>query len=120
MSFAPTTLLLRAANSTLLQSSVRTFAIPATAGKNHYKVLIAGGGTGGCAVAGRLRKSIKPGDLAVIEPTDVSYSYLPITVATLGCWQFTQLLFKNAAERSIFTTSWSNRQHMFDGKGYFS
>ncbi len=73
MSFAPTTLLLRAANTTLLQSSVRTFAIPATAGKNHYKVLIAGGGTGGCAVAGRLRKSIKPGDLAVIEPTDVSY-----------------------------------------------
>ncbi len=67
MSFAPATLLLRAANSTLLQSSVRTFAIPATAGKNHYKVLIAGGGTGGCAVAGRLRKSIKPGDLAVIE-----------------------------------------------------
>lgn len=50
---------------------IRKLAIPAT-GKTHYRVLMIGGGTAGCAVAARLRDVIPTGAVGVIEPKEVS------------------------------------------------
>lgn len=63
---------LRTFSKLALNQSIRMFARSALAEKNHYKVLIAGGGTGGCAVAGRLGNMLDPVSLAVIEPHEVS------------------------------------------------
>lgn len=40
-------------------------------GMKHYKVLVAGGGTGGLAVGARARRSLGPGQVAVVEPSKV-------------------------------------------------
>ncbi|MCF6148713.1 MAG: NAD(P)/FAD-dependent oxidoreductase [Candidatus Kuenenia sp.] len=45
--------------------------------KDHYQVLIVGGGTGGITVAAQLHKSQKIPDIAVIEPSEKLY-YQPI------------------------------------------
>ncbi len=68
-----------APRTSLFQPSLRYYARPVSEGKNHYKVLVAGGGTGGCAVAGRLRDAVQHGDLAVIEPREVSPKLSPLT-----------------------------------------
>ncbi|KAL5964042.1 Sulfide:quinone oxidoreductase mitochondrial [Taenia solium] len=56
-----------------VEVSVRKIAMPPTNGKNHYQVLIAGGGTGGCAMAARLRKFLPAGAVGVIEPHEHHY-----------------------------------------------
>lgn len=45
---------------------------------NHkYKLLIVGGGSGGCTMAAKFAKRFKKGEIAVIEPTDTHY-YQPM------------------------------------------
>lgn len=41
------------------------------------KVLVVGGGTGGCAVAAKFAKNLKKKDLIVLEPSDYHY-YQPL------------------------------------------
>ncbi|VDN99666.1 unnamed protein product [Rodentolepis nana] len=53
-------------------SSTRNLASLATS-KTHYKVLITGGGTGGCSVAAKLRGVIPNGEIGVIEPEEHHY-----------------------------------------------
>lgn len=45
--------------------------------KNHYEVLIVGGGTGGITVAAQLRRATTPPEVAIIEPSTKHY-YQPI------------------------------------------
>ena len=45
--------------------------------KDHYRVLILGGGTGGITVAAQLRRKMKPYDLAIVEPSTKHY-YQPL------------------------------------------
>ena len=45
--------------------------------KDHYRVLILGGGTGGITVAAQLRRKMKPYDLAFVEPSTKHY-YQPL------------------------------------------
>lgn len=52
------------------EAPTRNLAILAT-GKTHYKVLVAGGGTGGCAVSSKLRSVVPEGSVGVIEPEEV-------------------------------------------------
>ncbi|KAL4237657.1 hypothetical protein ACF0H5_002371 [Mactra antiquata] len=44
---------------------------------NHYKLVVAGGGTGGCSVAARACKTFGQGNVAIIEPADYHY-YQPM------------------------------------------
>ena len=37
-----------------------------------YKLVVVGGGTGGCATAAMFSRKLGPGSVAVIEPSDVS------------------------------------------------
>uniref|UniRef100_A0A0M3HPB9 Sulfide:quinone oxidoreductase, mitochondrial n=1 Tax=Ascaris lumbricoides TaxID=6252 RepID=A0A0M3HPB9_ASCLU len=41
----------------------------------HYRILVLGGGNGGCAVSHRFRSLVPKGQLAVVEPADVSSKY---------------------------------------------
>ena len=45
--------------------------------KNHYRVLILGGGTAGITVAAQLRRRLKPYNLAIVEPSSQHY-YQPL------------------------------------------
>jgi sulfide:quinone oxidoreductase len=45
--------------------------------KNHYRVLILGGGTAGITVAAQLRRRLKPYDAAIVEPSSKHY-YQPL------------------------------------------
>jgi sulfide:quinone oxidoreductase len=45
--------------------------------KDHYRVLILGGGTGGITVAAQLRRKLKPYDVAIVEPSAKHY-YQPL------------------------------------------
>lgn len=45
--------------------------------KEHYEVLIIGGGTGGLSVAGRLRRQKNPPEVAILEPSETHY-YQPL------------------------------------------
>lgn len=43
-------------------------------GVKHHKLVVAGGGTGGCAVAARACRALGQGNVAIIEPAQVSRS----------------------------------------------
>ena len=45
--------------------------------KDHYHVLIVGGGTAGITVAAQLRRKLKPFDVGIVEPSDKHY-YQPL------------------------------------------
>ncbi len=45
--------------------------------KDHYRVLIAGGGTAGITVAAQLRRRLRPYDVAIVEPATKHY-YQPL------------------------------------------
>jgi len=45
--------------------------------KNHYKVLIVGGGTAGITVSARIKHQLGPAQIAIIEPTDKHF-YRPL------------------------------------------
>jgi hypothetical protein len=40
----------------------------------HHKLVVAGGGTGGCSVSARACRALGPGTVAVIEPSEVVYT----------------------------------------------
>ena len=46
-------------------------------GKNHYQILIVGGGTAGITVAAQLRRKLQPFDVGILEPSDKHY-YQPL------------------------------------------
>ena len=41
-------------------------------GQTHYKLVIVGGGSGGSAIASKFARTLKKGDVAVVEPSEVS------------------------------------------------
>jgi len=45
--------------------------------KHHYKLVIVGGGAGGCGTANKFASKFKPGEVAVIEPSTMHY-YQPL------------------------------------------
>ena len=45
--------------------------------KDHYQILILGGGTAGITVAAQLRRKLKTYDLAIVEPSKKHY-YQPL------------------------------------------
>ncbi|MCB0010148.1 MAG: NAD(P)/FAD-dependent oxidoreductase, partial [Anaerolineales bacterium] len=45
--------------------------------KNHYQVLIVGGGTAGITIAAQLANSANPPEMAIIEPSNKHY-YQPL------------------------------------------
>lgn len=61
------------AGRTLFVQLVRRYS----SGKDvkHYKLVIAGGGTGGCSVAARACRALGQGNVAVIEPAEVRKTY---------------------------------------------
>ena len=62
--------------------------------KDHYRVLIAGGGTAGITVAAQLRRRLRPYDLAILEPSAKHY-YQPLwTLVGAGVFP------KQASERA--------------------
>nr|CUU99738.1 hypothetical transcript [Hymenolepis microstoma] len=65
------------------KSQTRNLANLAT-GKTHYKVLITGGGTAGCAVAAKLRNVVPDGDIGVIEPEEHHYYQGAFTLVGAG------------------------------------
>ncbi len=48
-----------------------------SAAKQHYRIIIVGGGTGGISVAARLVRALKQPDIAIIEPSEAHY-YQPL------------------------------------------
>lgn len=43
--------------------------------KSSFKCVVLGGGTGGCAMAAKMTRKFGAGNVAVIEPQDVSLSF---------------------------------------------
>ena len=43
-----------------------------------YKLLIVGGGAGGCSMASKFASRLGKGNVAVIEPSEVKIQYIPI------------------------------------------
>jgi hypothetical protein len=52
---------------------VRKYSNTAGSDVKHYKIVVAGGGTGGCSVAARACRALGAGNVAVIEPAEVSH-----------------------------------------------
>ena len=48
-----------------------------------YKLVVVGGGAGGCATAAKFSSKLSQGSVAVIEPADVS---LPLNVSCINCF----------------------------------
>ena len=48
------------------------FSVTASKDAKHYKMVIAGGGTGGTSMASRFAKKFGAGKVAVVEPNEVS------------------------------------------------
>lgn len=58
---------------TLLLQTVRRYS---SAGVKHYQVVVAGGGSGGCAVAARACRAFGSGKVAVVDPAQVTMMFL--------------------------------------------
>ncbi|KAB0393006.1 hypothetical protein E2I00_015193 [Balaenoptera physalus] len=48
--------------------------------KNHYEVLVLGGGSGGITMAARMKRKVGAENVAIIEPSEISYKYLIIAL----------------------------------------
>ncbi|KAM7534685.1 hypothetical protein Aperf_G00000112050 [Anoplocephala perfoliata] len=86
MSWFTSSLLTSQFNCLRLGICSRKLAILAT-GKTHYRVLVIGGGTGGCTVAARLRDAIPAGAVGVIEPEEYHYYQPAWTLVGAGIMQ---------------------------------
>lgn len=49
---------------------------PRAADQRSYKLVVVGGGTGGCSTAARFCHQLGKGKVAVIEPSEVTFTYL--------------------------------------------
>ncbi|KHN81777.1 Sulfide:quinone oxidoreductase, mitochondrial [Toxocara canis] len=56
----------------------------------HYRILVLGGGNGGCAASHRFRKLVPKGQLAVVEPSDVHYYQPGFTLVGGGLMKLRQ------------------------------
>ncbi|XP_060582922.1 sulfide:quinone oxidoreductase, mitochondrial-like [Ruditapes philippinarum] len=65
------------AGRSLFVQLVRKYSNTAGSDVKHYKVVVAGGGTGGCSVAARACRALGAGNVAVIEPAEYHY-YQPM------------------------------------------
>lgn len=61
-------------SSTPYSSSQKLMAIAVFSkrDKSSYKCVVLGGGTGGCAMAAKMTRKFGAGNVAVVEPSDVS------------------------------------------------
>jgi len=58
--------------------NVRHFSLTShLSAEHHYKLVIVGGGAGGCGTANKFASKFKPGEVAVIEPSTMHY-YQPL------------------------------------------
>lgn len=74
MSLGCTYSLVQASQKTFILSAYRkAFSTEGLKKPKHYKLLIAGGGTGGIATAAKFKSTLKPGEMAIIEPSNVSF-----------------------------------------------
>ena len=69
----------RAGRSLFLQL-VRNYSNSAGKDVKHYKLVVAGGGTGGCSVAARACRALGAGNVAVIEPAEVSLLSFTVSI----------------------------------------
>lgn len=46
------------------------------AAKNHYEVLVLGGGSGGISMAARMKRRVGAENVAIVEPSEVSLPFL--------------------------------------------
>ena len=56
---------------TLFVTSIRCYSSARGNDVIHHKLVVAGGGTGGCSVSARACRTFGPGTVAVIEPSEV-------------------------------------------------
>jgi len=71
----------RAAGRVLVQL-VRGYS--SGSGSKHYRLVIAGGGSGGCSVAARACRALGAGNVAVIEPAQVISISFPLDLIACG------------------------------------
>ncbi|CAL8107463.1 unnamed protein product [Orchesella dallaii] len=57
--------------------NIRKFSSKRCNGNRRFKLVVIGGGAGGCSIAAKFAKTIGPKSIAVIEPSDVHY-YQPM------------------------------------------
>lgn len=62
---------IRQRSTILLSQTVRTFSCSRRRHTESYKLVVVGGGTGGCAVAARFCRELGKGNVCVIEPAEV-------------------------------------------------
>lgn len=55
------------------------------AAKNHYEVLVLGGGSGGITMAARMKRRVQAENVAIIEPSEVSLPLLSACVYMCMC-----------------------------------
>ena len=55
------------------------------AAKNHYEVLVLGGGSGGITMAARMKRKVGAENVAIIEPSEVSLPLLSACVCVCVC-----------------------------------
>uniref|UniRef100_A0A1L8E0E0 Sulfide:quinone oxidoreductase, mitochondrial n=1 Tax=Nyssomyia neivai TaxID=330878 RepID=A0A1L8E0E0_9DIPT len=61
----------------IVQHSIRNFSVSTVNQKRQCKVLVVGGGSGGCTVAAKISSKLGPGNVIVLEPADTHY-YQPM------------------------------------------
>lgn len=60
--------------------------------KNHYEVLVLGGGSGGITMATRMKRKVGAENVAIVEPSEVSvprHMWQHVWVSQCGCMVFT-------------------------------
>ena len=65
--------LCRTWGDTAAKVTVAHFSTSRPVERDNYKVLILGGGTGGCATANTIANKLGKDELAIVDPADVSY-----------------------------------------------
>ncbi|XP_051978593.1 sulfide:quinone oxidoreductase, mitochondrial-like [Xyrauchen texanus] len=79
----------------VIHSQIHTSCLLAS--KDHYKVLVLGGGSGGIAMAARMKRKVGAENVAIVEPSKMHY-YQPI-------WTLVGAGAKNVASSGRTTTS---------------
>ncbi|KPJ12695.1 Sulfide:quinone oxidoreductase, mitochondrial [Papilio machaon] len=71
-------LILRLQNTNIISTSIRSLSLSASLNKNYScKLLVVGGGSGGCTIAAKFAKRLKKDSVIVLEPSTKHY-YQPL------------------------------------------